>query len=112
MATLPKDIDFEIYRGDDSFETLVITNPDSSSVDLTSSQVTMLIQANKEEYLLKEGRGLQIEAPNKIHIHFSHDLTKDWTFRSAKYDLQVVDAQSLYKTFVRGTISIERDITP
>lgn len=104
--------DISIYRGDDTAVTFTITDANNRPYDLSSYAVTMLIKPKgKDTYLLKEGAGIDVRG-NQIAILFSHDLTKNWTFKTAIYDIQIVDSVGLYKTIVKGNIEVEMDVTP
>lgn len=102
---------FEIYRGDDTTFVLDVKDADGNDIDFSGSVITMLIDFKTEQVLLKEGYGIEI-VNNKLNIIFSHDLTKEWLFRNGKYDLQMVDSKGKYKTILKGTVEITRDITP
>ena len=104
--------DISIYRGDDTAVTFTITDSANRPYDLSSYAVTMLIKAKgNDAYLLKEGAGIDVRG-NQIAVLFSHALTKDWKFRTAIYDIQIVDSEGLYKTVVKGNIEVEMDVTP
>lgn len=104
--------DISIYRGDDTAVTFTILDSTNQPVDLSSYKVTMLIKPKgKDTYLLKEGAGIDVRG-NQIAVLFAHELTKDWKFSTALYDIQIVDTAELYKTVVKGNIEIEMDVTP
>lgn len=104
--------DISIYRGDDTAVTFTITDANNRPYDLSSYAVSMLIKPKgKDTYLLKEGAGIDVRG-NQIAILFAHALTKDWKFRTAIYDIQIIDSVGLYKTIVKGNIEVEMDVTP
>lgn len=112
MSIEMKIIDIEIYRGDDTNITFIITDNKDAPVDFTGAELSMLIRPRKgDTYLLKQGNGIAI-VDNKVTLVFSHELTKDWSFKSADYDLQMIDSRGRYTTIVRGVVNVTRDITP
>ena len=103
---------FELYRGDDKeLDVQMITNK-ADKVNLNGFSFSMLIKPKTgESFLLLEGKGLTVlHQEGVVKITLSHELTKNWKFTAAQYDLQG-KSQKITKTFMRGLITVVRDIT-
>lgn len=103
--------DLEIYRGDDTIFNFIVTDEKNQPIDFNNDKITCLIKSKKTNYLLSIGQGIVVNN-NTVSLILSHELTKDWDFSVALYDIQVIDANNIHKTIARGKITITMDITP
>lgn len=97
-----------IYRGDTyAFDISIVSN-DGSPLDLTGSQVAMLI-APKGDYV-PFSPDIDVRS-NVITITIQPHHTQGATWRSAEYDVQITQGNAV-TTVLRGRIDMTQDITP
>lgn len=98
--------DFSLYRGDTHVFDVVLVDEHDIAIDLLGAEVLMAVKPVTGDTIYPD---LQIEG-NVIHIIFNHELTKNLTWRTAKYDLQIQQA-GITTTIMRGKVVLEQDIT-
>ncbi|MFZ7141541.1 hypothetical protein ACLSY0_00035 [Avibacterium avium] len=106
-----QEINLDIYRGDDTAFQITF-NGEDAPFSVSGGEFAMQIKpTNGEGALLTslDGTISQLDE-NSVIITFSHALTKDWSFREAKYDLQMTKNGKV-KTLCRGKILLTHDIT-
>lgn len=109
---MPEKHDIALYRGDDTEINVFITNDDGSEVILGSERADLHAIANREVVLKLSTEDYSIVLKdNCISLRFDHELTEGADWKSAKYDLQILDAQGKVKTLLAGTITLTADIT-
>lgn len=97
-----------LYRGDTHIFTLEVSDDANSPLDLTGSQVAMLI-APKGDY---PSFSPDIDvAGNVITINIKPYHTQGALWRSADYDVQITQGE-IVTTVLRGRIDMTQDITP
>lgn len=101
-------IDFSIYRGDD--EQVTFENV-GEGIDLTRAKIALWALPRRGSALkLSTADGTISTTNNKITLHLSHELTKNLKWETAEYDLQIY-LNGKYKTVIKGTITLEHDVT-
>lgn len=106
-------ITFNWIRGDDEFETLIITDDNDSSVDLSGSRFDLHIVPDKSPEVIKlsTSTGEIVVNQNEITFHVNHDVTKNAQWRMAKWDLQQTTADNIVRTLCGGNINLKEDVT-
>lgn len=97
-----------IYRGDTYAFDISIVSDDGSPLDLTGSQVAMLI-APKGDYV-PFSPDIDV-AGNVITITIQPHHTQGAAWRSAEYDVQITQGNAV-TTVLRGRIDMTWDVTP
>lgn len=110
------EINYTIYRGDDvALSPLIFEHSEGVPVDLTGYRLDLHAVSHNDTVLTlsSETGEIQIEpAIGRVTINIPRKLTKDASWRKAKFDLQLTDQQGLVETPVFGTIQLTQDITP
>ena len=97
----------EIYRGDTKTLEVAIVDEAGNPVDLTNATVELGFTDGKDAMRYAD----VLINNNVVIITFSHELTKDITWTTGQYDLQVTRGAEV-KTALRGNLIITKDITP
>lgn len=106
-------ITFNWIRGDDEFETLIITDDNDSPVDLSGSRFDLHIVPDKSSEMIKlstESGEITVNQ-NEITFHVSHETTQNAQWRTAKWDLQQTTDDNLVRTLCGGNINLKEDVT-
>lgn len=107
------DIIFNWIRGDDEFETLVITNDDDTPIDLSNSRFDLHIAPDRSDERIKlstESGEITVNQ-NEVTLHIAHDVTRDSAWKVAKWDLQETTSNNLVRTLCSGRIHLKHDVT-
>ncbi|THA04379.1 hypothetical protein D3M77_10925 [Rodentibacter pneumotropicus] len=107
------DIVFNWIRGDDEFETFIVTDDNDAPIDFTGSRFDLHIVSVRSNELIKlstETGEITIE-DNQVTFHVAHNLTKNATWTKAKWDLQQTTADNLVRTLCCGKIILNADVT-
>lgn len=110
----PTLIDLAVYRGDDTNFTLEIVedNEQETPIDFSNYRLDLHIKPDNGAVLkLSTTTGEIVINGNQITLNFSHNLTKDLKWDSAKYDLQSIDTYNKVKTICMGEFTLIADIT-
>lgn len=103
--------DFEIYRGDDTTFILDVRDSRGRKIDFAGADLKMRLESKTHKVDFSLGKGLAV-IDGDVNLVFSHELTKDWNFRSGKYDMQMIDSSGKVKTILKGEVKVVYDITP
>ena len=113
-------IDLEMVRGDDEefvfevFELIKHKNgtTDELPLDYTNHRLDMHIKASKSETVkLSSTTGDIVANGNVITVKLHHDKTRTAMWRTAEYDLQVIDQYGKVSTPFGGVFELQHDIT-
>lgn len=104
-------INFEWYRGDDEWETLVFES-EGEPMDFTGCSFDMDIAPERggRRIRLSLSDGIAVNG-NRVQITVSHDKTDGAMWQYAAYDLQMTDGTGRVKTLCWGRIRLLHDIT-
>lgn len=98
--------DFTLYRGD-TFSLSVEIELDNRAMDLSDWTASAWVKPSGANGFAP----VCVVQGNVLQMTFRHDDTKDATWKSAKYDVQIQHHQTV-KTVLCGTIALIKDITP
>lgn len=99
--------DLKLYRGDTYAYDVVLTTEDGRPVDLSDAAVAMTVCPEQGDPISPE---LTVEG-NTVRIDFAAGLTRDLTWRRARYDLQITRGGKIVTTVLYGTVSLIEDVT-
>ncbi|NCC99966.1 MAG: hypothetical protein EOL95_09755 [Bacteroidia bacterium] len=107
--------DFNLVQGDDLTKTFTIT-VNSVAKDLTDYTINMQIRKdyNSSPYLsLSTGSGITLSDPTngEFTVTITDAQSKLFNFVTAIYDIQLTDTSGLKKTYVKGTITLIKEVT-
>ncbi|MFZ7188081.1 hypothetical protein ACLSY8_09160 [Avibacterium avium] len=106
-----QEVNLEIYRGDDTTFCLRLTQGKQPFDAIGASFALQIKPTNGEGVRLSSEDGqIALFNASTLLLHFSHQLTQDWMFREARYDLQMTK-EGKVKTLLRGKILLTHDIT-
>lgn len=101
----------EIYRGDDTEIGIAVFDGDAP-LDVSAGRLDMAIAPKVGEPARLSTEDGSIEAiGNAVLLHFTHELTRDWAFKKADYDLQYTEPDGTVRTLLRGEVVVTHDIT-
>ncbi|MFZ7109582.1 hypothetical protein ACLSZW_05370 [Avibacterium avium] len=103
--------DFELYRGDDTLFKLSFAQGEQPYL-IEGGELTMDIvpMGGKIVRMSAQDNSIIVLDESHILLNFYHDLTKDWTWKKADYDLQLTKDGKV-KTLMRGKMHLTHDIT-
>lgn len=97
-----------LYRGDTHVFTLEITDETDTPIDLTGSDVAVMVRPKGDNPAFSPDVAINSHV---ITLTFAPHHTKDGTWRSADYDVQITQGD-VVTTILRGRIDMTQDITP
>lgn len=103
----------EFVRGDDQSFRLLILNPDKTPADLINATFDLHARIDDKDepviQLSSENGSIQV-ATGRLVLHFSHEMTKEVTWETADYDLQM-RKDGKRRTILQGKIKLIPDQT-
>lgn len=117
MATatfLPGTLDIEIYQGDSLVLPIDILDSENQAIDLTDSTIVMQVRSTEDDTLLLE---LDNDTEGSISITATGiSILRDFTQNELaagthKYDIEVNFITGRRRTYVKGNLTIQADVT-
>jgi hypothetical protein len=117
MATatfLPGTLDLEIYQGDSLILPIDILDSENQAIDLTDSTITMQVRSAEDNTVLLE---LDNDGEGSITITSTGiSIERDFTQNEIpagvhKYDIEVNFTTGRRRTYVKGNLTIQADVT-
>lgn len=97
-----------LYRGDTHSFVLEVSDEAGSPLDLTGSKVAVLVAPKGDNPAFSPDVGV---LGSQIILSFAPSHTRNSTWRSADYDVQVTQGD-VVTTILHGRIDMTKDITP
>lgn len=117
MATatfLPGTLDIEIYQGDSLILPIDILDSENTPIDLTDSTIVMQVRSTEDNTVLLE---LDNDTEGSISITATGiSIERDFTQNEVpvgvhKYDIEVNFVSGRRRTYVKGNLTIQADVT-
>lgn len=103
--------DLSLYRGDDTTIKVAFTTNEGDFL-LGDGLLEMEIrpQIGQGVRLSSADGGIALFNANTVLLNFTHNLTQNWSWKKADYDLQLTKDGKV-KTLMRGKVYLTHDIT-
>ncbi len=110
VGTLPMQVDLILYRGDDFFLDIAVTDADGAPVDLTGYTATSQLRATADTVDPPMGSFTCTTSTNVVHLHLPAANAKGLA-HTAVWDVQIADAGGVITTLAYGAATIQPDVT-
>jgi hypothetical protein len=110
VGTLPLAVDLILYRGDDFYVDLTLTDEAGDPWDLTGWTAASQIRPSAESDQVLASFTATIEA-NVIGLHLPHDQAQALTPGASRWDVQITDPTDRVLTLVAGAVTVTADVT-
>jgi hypothetical protein len=105
--------DVRIVQGTDSAHAWPIYNKDKTPFDLTGYKARSQIRSRSNEllYTWTTELGNLVVSGNTIYMLWTHDITSNWRWSIAKYDLEMVSPTGSVTRVDSGSILVSKEVT-
>lgn len=107
VTALPAPVNLEIYKGDDFYLDVTVTNPDGSDADLSAVTPAAQIRPQPNSATILATFDLTVDG-NVIHLHLPHGESHNLIPRCA-WDVQITGGD--ITTLAAGTVTVSGEVT-
>jgi hypothetical protein len=109
ISALPLEVDLALYKGDDFYLDLILTDPDGSDTDLSAATPSAQIRVAPNDDLLAVF-DTTVDG-NTIHLHLPHDQSINLQPGQCAWDAQITTSTDITTTLVAGAVSVAGEVT-
>jgi len=110
VGTLPLAVDLVLYRGDDFYLDVTVTNSSGGAFDLTGFTAASQVRVSPDEPDPPAATFTATIAANVIHLHLPHGEADALPVTGA-WDVQIKDATGVVTTLAFGAVTTTPDVT-
>jgi hypothetical protein len=106
----PQAVPLTLYRGDDFFLDLEVTDPGGAAADLTGATAEAQIRASAADVAVLASFDATVTG-NVVSLHLPSVEAANLTTKTAAWDCQLTDSDGIVSTLAAGPVTITADVT-
>lgn len=110
-GSLPLQVDLTLYRGDDFFLDVEVTDSGGAPFDLTGYTAAAQIRATADAADPPAASFDPVIAGSTIHLHLPHGEATGLPTPNGAWDVQITDATGIVTTLAFGAVTTTPDVT-